>query len=131
MKSTIRITTLLIAAVTLVGCATPGTVLCITPAGEFEPGSGAELFQEINRQMPFSISPRQFLCKPRSGGLVAWVVVRTDKQKVTAKQRLLESSRLRCSQVEALTPGMAAVIEANWRESQTVKPPGDVQGGGA
>jgi len=96
----------------------PAMVLCIVPSGDFQPESGAELLREFNRQMPFSVGPRGFLCKPKSGEFVGWVVVKTNEQKDIAKRTLRDSSRLECRQVEALTPEMARVMEANWRESQ-------------
>jgi hypothetical protein len=118
-----HIITLLVAVGILGGCATQRTVLCITPSGEFQPETGAELLQEFNRQMPFAVSPRQFMCKHKSGRLVGWLVVKTERQKDIAKQSLRESSRLNCGQVEALTPEMVKVIRAHWRESQDVKAP--------
>jgi hypothetical protein len=119
---------LLAAIAILSGCATQRTVLCITPSGEFRPETGAELLQEFNLQMPFSVRARQFLCKPKSGSLVGWVVVRTEEQKDIAKRTLRESSRLNCGQVEALTPEMAQVIKANWRDSQNERAPNQTGG---
>ena len=123
-----QIIALLVASTVLGGCATQRTVLCITPSGEFRPETGAELLQEFNRQMPFSVSPRHFMCKPKSGRLVGWVVVTTEKQKDIAKQTLRDSSQLNCGQVEALTPEMSKVIKANWRESQNERAPNKTGG---
>ena len=120
-----HIVSLLVVTASLAGCSPQPTVLCITPSGDFQPESGAELLQEFNRQMPFAASPRQFLCKPKSGKLVGWVVVNTEQQKDIAKRTLRDSPRLNCTQVEALTPETAETIKANWRQSQVVKAPQD------
>jgi len=98
-------------------------VLCITPSGDFKPETGAELLQEFNGHMPFTVKPRHFMCKPKSGRLVGWVVVNTEEKKDIGKQILRESSRLNCIQVEKLNRQVAKVIKANWRESQTVRAP--------
>jgi len=106
----------------LSGCSEESSVICFAPVKPFEPQSGAELLEEFNSQLPFRVSPRHFVCKCRNDSLVGWAVVQTVGQKDIVKQKLGQSSTLTCLQVEALTPEFKAIVERQWRHSQTVTP---------
>ncbi|MDP6439602.1 MAG: hypothetical protein QGH74_08215 [Candidatus Brocadiia bacterium] len=111
----------------LTGCATPGTVICFAPAKPFEPSSGRELLAAFNEDVNLDVSPKRFLCKAKSKGLVGWVAVR-DTKKDVVKTRLRESPRLRLLQVEALDPQFSRIIKKRWRQSQDVRPPNKREG---
>jgi hypothetical protein len=97
-------------------------VICFAPVKPFEPQSGAELLEEFNSQLPFKVSPRNFVCKSKDHSLVGWAIVRTIGQKDIVKQKLSQSSTLTCLQVEALTPEFKDIVERQWIHSQTVTP---------
>ncbi len=128
MKRPMHIIACLATVIALTGCTHQRQVLCITASGDFKPETGAELLDAFNSQMPFSVSPRQFICNAKNGKLVGWVVVKTEKHKVFAKETLRRSPRLDCIQVEALTPEMASEIKSNWRESQNKTVSGSTHG---
>jgi hypothetical protein len=116
----------------LLGCSQESSVICFAPVKPFEPQSGAELLEEFNSHLPFRISPRRFVCKYRGDRLLGWAVVHTIGQKDIVKQKLGQSSTLTCLQVEALTPEFKAIVERQWRHSQTVTPAKkDLSGGSA
>jgi hypothetical protein len=117
-----QITAVLLLGAFLSGCSEESSVICFAPVKPFEPQSGTELLEEFNSQLPFRVSPRHFVCKCRNDCLVGWAVVRTIGQKDIVKQKLGQSSTLTCLQVEALTPEFKAVVERQWRHSQTVTP---------
>ncbi len=106
----------------LSGCSQESGVICFAPVKPFEPQSGAKLLEEFNSHLPFRVSPRHFVCKYKNHSLVGWAVVRTIGQKDIVKQKLSQSSTLTCLQVEALTPEFKAIVERQWRHSQTVTP---------
>jgi len=106
----------------LSGCSEEASVICFAPVKPFEPQSGDELLEEFNSQLPFRVSPRHFVCKYKNHSLVGWAIVQTAGQKDIVKQKLSQSSTLTCLQVEPLTPEFKAVVEKQWRHSQTVTP---------
>ena len=106
----------------LSGCSEESSVICFAPVKPFEPQSGAELLEEFNSHLPFRIRPTHFVCKSSGDRLLGWAVVRTIGQKDIVKQKLSQSSTLTCLQVEALTPEFKAIVERQWRHSQTATP---------
>jgi len=109
----------------LAGCSTQRSVICFSPRKPFEPDSGKELFEAFNAAVPFDISPRDFMCKATSSGLVGWAVVSGERQKDEAKAALREATTLKLLQVESLTPEFAETIMTRWRQSQDVVPIGN------
>ena len=112
----------------LTGCAKPGTAICFAPAKPFEPQSGRELLAAFNEDVHLDVSPKRFICKVKSKGLVGWAALK-DTEKEAVKAGLRESPRLTLLQVEALDPEFARIIKKRWRQSQDVRPPSKPDGG--
>jgi len=111
MKHTIYL--MLLTTCLLVGCTSTSSrsVLCVAPQGEFKPESESELLSELNTQIPFAISPENFISKQKSNGLVGWAVVENDEQKDIVKTKMKNSTTLKLLQVEALTPEFEAEMK--------------------
>ena len=102
---------------------TEAPVVVIAPAGEFKPKTGADLLAELNKQLPFQVEPRRFICRVKDGKLVGWAVLGGDDQKNIVKTKLEASKSLRLLQVEATTPEFEQVLDQNWKQSQTITAP--------
>ena len=101
------------------GCASKQTVVCVTPTGTFEPETGQELLEEINKQFPTKVKPREFICKAKYDRLVGWAII-PDKKKDAVKQSLESSKSLNLLQVEVLNKKMKNAIDTKWKTSQSV-----------
>ena len=95
----------------LVGCNSSRFVLCVAPAGDFKPQSESELLTELNSQLPFAISRKNFISKKKSSGLIGWAVVANDREKDAVKAGLKNSTTLELLQVEALTPEFETIMK--------------------
>ena len=120
-----RIMAVMLLGFLLSGCAKQSSVICFVSEESFKPNSGAELLEELNFHLPFSISPENFICRYRSNPdrLVGWIIVRTIEQKDIAKEKLKQSSTLKLLQVESMNPEMKALFDKQWKQSQTVTLP--------
>jgi len=100
------------------GCTRNSSVICFAPVEPFEPKSGAELFEEFTRQVPFKVKSKHFIGKYKSNRLIGWAIVRSNKKKEIVKQKLNQSSTLTWLQVEPLTRQLKAIFKKEWRQSQ-------------
>lgn len=103
----------------LVGCASKQTVVCVAPTGTFEPETGQELFEEMNKQFPFTVKPREFICKIKYDRLIGWAII-PDKKKDVLKDRLESSETLHLLQVQALNEKVKAMIDESWKTAPMV-----------
>lgn len=95
------------------------TVAAISPAGSFTPATGAELLKELNAQLPFAVSPKQFLCKVKGPRIVGWALI-TGSQKEVVKSKLASSSTLKLTMIESMTPEFGEVFKKEWKLPEDV-----------
>jgi hypothetical protein len=120
MKTRFTAITVIISVLFVAGCATEQAAICFAPTGSFQPETGKDLLNEINRHVPFEIQPEEFICRVKYDRLIGWALI-PGEQKETVKENLASSGTLNILQVEEASEEFKTTVKNWWKASQTVK----------